>query len=67
MRAFVVLVTGARDIAIPPSDADRAAMTIPHCRIEKLSDLGHMAHEERPDVVAQLIDRCLMDHAGAPQ
>ncbi len=50
-----VLVVGDKDKAVPPGDANKVAAMIPHVTIERLSGLGHLAHEERPEQVAKLI------------
>jgi magnesium chelatase accessory protein len=51
----LVLVVGSGDRTIPPSHADRVRLLLPTARIIALSGLGHLAHEERPDEVAQLL------------
>jgi magnesium chelatase accessory protein len=51
----LVLVAGGRDRTIPPSHAERVRALLPAARIVVLQGLGHLAHEERPDEVAQLI------------
>jgi magnesium chelatase accessory protein len=69
----LLLVVGTRDRSIPPEDAIRIRDRVPGAKLEYLRGLGHLAHEERPALVADLI-RChaavwsLMaaakDHAG---
>lgn len=52
------LVVGACDRTIPPRQAARVlAMLAPALRrpVITLDGLGHLAHEERPDLVAQLV------------
>jgi magnesium chelatase accessory protein len=51
----LVLVVGTADRTIPPSHAERVRALLPAARIIALTGLGHLAHEERPDEVAQLI------------
>lgn len=51
----LVLLAGAADKAVPPSDADRVRATVPAARVVKLAGLGHLAHEERPGPVAEVI------------
>jgi len=51
----LVLVVGTGDRTIPPSHADRVRALLPSARIIALSGLGHLAHEERPDELAQLV------------
>ena len=57
VRIPVLLVHGADDVAIPLASVKEAAALMPGSRIELLSDLGHLAHEERPAEVATLIAR----------
>lgn len=55
LRTPVLLLAGSRDRAVPPGQADRAATLIPQATVRRLPDLGHLAHEERPDLAARLI------------
>lgn len=52
----VLLVHGGSDNAIPLDGVEKAARALPEARLEVLPGLGHLAHEERPDLVAVLID-----------
>lgn len=60
----LVLVVGTGDRTVPPSDAERVRALVPSARIIRLPDLGHLAHEERPDVVAALIEEAALAPAG---
>ncbi len=51
----LLLVTGSRDRAIPPAQARSVQALLPAARIATLRDLGHLAHEERPDLAADAI------------
>ncbi|MEO1090058.1 MAG: alpha/beta fold hydrolase BchO [Pseudomonadota bacterium] len=51
----VLLVVGEADEAVAPSEADVVAKLLPHVRIQRLPGLGHLAHEEAPDVVVEVI------------
>ncbi|MFM9978268.1 MAG: alpha/beta fold hydrolase BchO [Sphingomonadaceae bacterium] len=51
----LLLAHGERDSAIPIATVRDATALIPGARFESLGDLGHLAHEERPDLVAALI------------
>jgi magnesium chelatase accessory protein len=51
----VHLVVAANDRAIPPEQARSVQALLPRSDLEVLSDLGHLAHEERPDVVARIV------------
>lgn len=56
LDAPVLLVVGAQDGTIAPSQASRVAALLPHARIERLPGLGHLAHEEQPERVAAVIE-----------
>ena len=51
----LLLVVGAFDRTVPPSNAQRVARLVPGARVATLERLGHLAHEEAPDRVAALI------------
>jgi magnesium chelatase accessory protein len=53
----LVLVAGANDRTIPPRDAERVKRLVPAASIVTLPGLGHLAHEERPAEIADLIER----------
>ena len=55
VRVPVLLVQGEADAAIPLTSVQDAAALLPDSRIELMPDLGHLAHEERPEAVAALI------------
>ena len=55
LQPSLLLVVGANDRMIPPSHGLRLRRILPTARLELLPDLGHLAHEERPDDVAALI------------
>ncbi len=57
----LLLVTGARDRATPAADAERVAKSTPAARLTILPDLGHLAHEEQPQTVADVIRGALRD------
>ncbi len=60
VKARVRLIHGAKDAAVPVSSVEQAARLIPHVQLSVLAGLGHLAHEERADLVAEAI------MAGAP-
>lgn len=62
VAARSLLVHGARDSAIPLDSIERAARLMPHATVQNLPDLGHLAHEEAPQAVSQII----LDFAGQP-
>lgn len=51
----LLTIVGALDRTVPPSEAQRVAARVPGAIVETLAGLGHLAHEERPDLVAQRI------------
>jgi len=59
LKVPLTLVVGARDRMILPGEAARVQRLLPSASVVQLSDLGHLAHEERPDFIADLI----LDHA----
>lgn len=61
----LALIVGGADRAVPPSDAYDVRRRLPSTRIVPLPDQGHLAHEEAPDTVAQLIERLVADAAPA--
>lgn len=52
LRAELLLVTGENDRAIPPADAGKLQKLLPSAKILRLNNLGHLAHEEAPGLVA---------------
>lgn len=57
----LLLVVGKKDRAVPPSQAEQVRRRVKLGTLEWLDDAGHLAHEERPQAVAQMIFR----HAAA--
>lgn len=52
VRNPVLLVHGANDPAIPPDWVRDAAGWLPGARLELVPGLGHLAHEEAPEIAA---------------
>lgn len=52
----LVLVVGSRDKSVPPEDAFVLRGRVPGAKIEVLKSLGHLAHEERPQQIVDLIE-----------
>jgi magnesium chelatase accessory protein len=48
-------VAAERDGTIRPTDARKVGALVPGSEVIALPDVGHLAHEERPDRVAKLI------------
>lgn len=55
LRCPLVLVVGANDRTIPPAQAEKVRARLPSARIITLPGLGHLAHEERPQAVVDLL------------
>lgn len=53
----LVLVVGGADRTIPPAQAERVRGCLPAARIVPLPGLGHLAHEEQPARVGELLTR----------
>ncbi|QFT81793.1 Soluble epoxide hydrolase [Roseovarius sp. THAF27] len=51
----VLLVTGDRDTAVAPEVSDRAAALLPNAERIRLDGLGHLAHEEDPDRLCDIM------------
>jgi magnesium chelatase accessory protein len=56
VRARVLLVSGALDEMVPPSDGVTSQGDISGSQLVRLKGLGHLAHEEQPGLVARLIE-----------
>ncbi|MGR3802580.1 alpha/beta fold hydrolase BchO [Marinibacterium profundimaris] len=50
-----LLIAAEGDLAVPPATSDISARRIPGAEVVRLADLGHLAHEEAPDRVAELV------------
>ncbi|PZO38104.1 MAG: alpha/beta hydrolase [Alphaproteobacteria bacterium] len=61
LRAALTLVVGSQDQAVPPSVAAGVQSAVPGARLVTLEGLGHLAHEENPQAMADVI----MDVADA--
>lgn len=60
LKTALCLVVGANDRTIPPQQASRVKALMTQSSLSKLTltslpGLGHLAHEERPDLAAQVI------------
>ncbi len=56
LRAALLLVVGENDKAIPPTDATQVRRLVPNGEIVRMPGLGHLAHEERPDLIDRLVE-----------
>ncbi|MCM2562025.1 alpha/beta fold hydrolase [Lutimaribacter sp. EGI FJ00015] len=55
VNAHTLFLAATGDRAVPVSVAERAAARMPDAKVEILNDLGHLAHEEAPEMVARRI------------
>ena len=53
------LVVAEGDRTVPPRTSEEAARRQPRAVLHRLPGLGHLAHEEAPQVVLELLDRLL--------
>lgn len=58
----VVLVVGEDDRAVPPTVSREAESSVRAARVVSLPGLGHLAHEERPDLVADVVFQTAREH-----
>lgn len=57
LKPALTMIVGGNDRTIPPQDALRVRAILPSAHLVTLPGLGHLAHEEAPEEVAQLIAR----------
>lgn len=55
IRVPTLLIAAENDRAVPPETSDRAAAKLADATVTRLPKLGHLAHEEAPERVAQMI------------
>lgn len=55
LKPQLVLAVAQNDRTVPPAQANRTHARLPAARIVTLPALGHLAHEENPKLVADLI------------
>lgn len=68
LQSDLLLIAASKDRAIPPDAARRVCELLPRARLVSLPGYGHLAHEEAPQEVGQIILEAAMS-AGliAPQ
>ena len=64
LSSRLILVTGSQDGMVPPAKSYRVRALVREAELISLPELGHLAHEERPDEVAALLHRT-MPHEAA--
>jgi magnesium chelatase accessory protein len=55
LKGALVMIVGANDLSVPPGEAGRVAAYVPGTRMATVYGAGHLAHEEKPGEVADLI------------
>jgi magnesium chelatase accessory protein len=55
LQTRLLLLVGENDRSIPPEDAKRIKQLLPNAEIKRMPGLGHLAHEERPAEVAEVL------------
>jgi magnesium chelatase accessory protein len=65
LTTALVLVAGANDRSISPGVAQQVREILPAAVIERLPGLGHLAHEEQPHLIADLITQYAAKYAQA--
>jgi len=55
LKTPLVLIVGTNDRTIPPAEATAVQSLVPGASIVNLEGLGHLAHEEQPELCARLI------------
>jgi magnesium chelatase accessory protein len=53
----LTLVCGENDRTVPPQEANRVKALVPAARIVRLPGLGHLAHEEQPSSVDDIVEQ----------
>jgi magnesium chelatase accessory protein len=57
LKTKLILVVGGEDRAIAPDDAFKVKERVADAEIVYLRGLGHLAHEERPEEIAEIVVR----------
>lgn len=52
LKPELLLLVGGSDLAIPPATAEKVSRLVPKAKVQRLPGLGHLAHEEEPELVA---------------
>jgi magnesium chelatase accessory protein len=55
LRTPLVLIVGGNDLTIPAAEGVRVRDWVPTATLEYLRGTGHLTHEERPELVAEII------------
>jgi magnesium chelatase accessory protein len=57
LQTPLTLVVGSNDRTVRPAEARRVQALLPDAALVPLPGLGHLAHEERPQAIADLVSR----------
>ena len=60
LKTPVTFIVGANDDWVPPSQSERVARALPNARVVTLGGAGHLAHEELPARVADIISEAAL-------
>ncbi len=60
LQSALLLIAASNDRAIPPNVAQRVRELLPKAGMETVAGYGHLAHEEAPEKIAQIIFRAAM-------
>lgn len=52
----LLLVAGGKDRSIPPASAHRVRAAVPRATVDERPGLGHLLHEEKPEIAAGIIE-----------
>ena len=55
LKTKLVLIAGDNDKTIPPESSNAVARVVPHAEVNHFPQLGHLAHEEAPEQIAEII------------
>lgn len=56
-KSRLLLIATDKDLAVAPVESERVGQLLPSARVTRLPDLGHLAHEEEPAMLVELIDQ----------
>jgi magnesium chelatase accessory protein len=62
----LVLVAAANDRSISPDVAQQVREILPQAIVERVPSLGHLAHEEQPQLIADIVLKYARGKAAAP-
>lgn len=55
----MLLITGSRDQTISPDVSVDVSRRVPGAILEQIEGLGHLAHEEKPDLIASVMQKAI--------